>query len=274
MANSTPNLNRYLKQLSYKLRDPVASQEGLADGSLFTLAVKEDYLNRAYADLKLKLSSVVARIEKIFPDFYKIASKTIAAGTPEITPPSDSPNLSLTAPSTVSTTKLKNVSIPLSDFNLFERNFIIKDLYVSVKPNDSNYVYKQAGEIDAGNYFGAIYGQSVQYKSNDAAFKYFYAIVNGNIVFVGGENLCNQVTIFLESPIPLFTSNGDTGDIYMPKSYEKLFLTLAAYEAMLDKGDNEALTKAIAYDKTADKMLELIAVREKTIQKREADKNK
>ena len=65
MADETPRLNKYIKDLGYKLRDPVTTENGLADGKLFFLDAKIDYLNRAYASLKRKLGSIVLQPEKI-----------------------------------------------------------------------------------------------------------------------------------------------------------------------------------------------------------------
>ena len=272
MPVSTPNFNKYVKQLSYKLRDPVASQEGLADGKIFTLALKEDYLNRAFADLKMTLSSIISTIEKVFPDFYKVVSVSIDASTGgggDPTSPSGSPAIT---PPTNPGRALKDVTVALSTFGLSEKIFEIKDLYVSI--NDNNvFKYKQAGNINAENYFGALYGNTSTYKSNDSAFKYYFSIIDGKIVFTGGEKACNQIMIFLESPLLYYTSNGDA-DINVPRFYEKIYLSMAAMEAMLDLGDNASLTKAVAYSKTIEGMLKLIELREQTIRKRETDRTK
>ena len=54
---ATPNLDRRLIDLAFKLRDPV--ENATADGKIFSFEARAKYLTRAYGSLKRKLKSIM-----------------------------------------------------------------------------------------------------------------------------------------------------------------------------------------------------------------------
>ena len=67
-------------------------------------------------------------------------------------------------------------------------------------------------------------------------------------------------------------SSGGPSDMVLPRDYNDLFLTLAAFEAMIDKGDQQAIQKATLYAGYVKGELELIALREQLKRRKEDDR--
>jgi len=251
----TPRLNKYVKDLGYKLRDPVTKENGLADGKLFFLDAKIDYLNRAYASLKRKLGSILLQPEKVFPDYYVMAVKDYGDDT--------NPDL------------LSDLELELVDvFAGSEYLFSPIDVYAKLSTTGlvADGVKYQIGWIDPENFFSTKFNANPAYAPNDDNKKYFYTIINGKMVFAAGDTMyVHYLDLFVVNYTKEYSSGG-SNDMILPRDYNDLFLTLAAYEAMIDKGDQQAIQKATLYAGYVKGELELIALRERMRRAREDDR--
>ena len=263
----TPRFNKYIKDLGFKLRDPVSQKDGLADG-LFSLDQKTEYLNRGYSSLKRKLSSILLKPEKVFPDYYNSVVKVIDE---------------------TEGTLLSSLVLALSDVfkdqYLFEPKDIYAYLYASEIPDGMteidgpadasgvpNVVAVQIGEINPENYFGTKFNANDIYAPNDDNWTYFFSVIDGNLVFAAGTTKkVWKLEMFVVNYTKEFQSSGNA-DLYLPRTYNDLFLTIAAYEAMIDKGDQQSVQKASLYAGYIKNELTLIALRERKRREQEDDR--
>ncbi len=264
----TPRFNKYIKDFGYKLRDPVTKEDGLADGTLFGLDGKIEYLNRGYASLKRKLGSILLKPEKVFPDYYTSVEKIIDNTT-----------------GTLLSDVVQSLSKVFSGEYLFEPKDIYAHLYVTdplpsapASLNDgpegsgSSTQALQIGEIDPVNFFGTKFGANADYTPNDDTATYFYSVLNGNLVFAAGKVVkVFKLEMFVINFTKEFSSGGDY-DLYLPRTYNDLFLTIAAYEAMIDKGDQQSIQKASLYAGYITNELNLVGLRERKRKEQEIDR--
>ena len=248
----TPRYDSLLRALAFKLRDPVAATDGNEDGKIFKLDSKANYINRGYGAMRRKVGSIVSSPEKIFPDFYLIVEK-------------DTPQGDFTS------TAIEDLSISLLDIVEDDSVFDINDIYLRIL--DSDFVFqgiKQATWIDPESYIAAKYGTSQIYKANDEAHQYFWSVINGNIVFIAENNRAEKAILFLKNATPQF-SHAEK-ELIIPREYNDFLLTCAAYEAMIDLGDNKSIQKAVMYDKWLKNELEIMMIKEKIAKSAEDDR--
>lgn len=265
MAISTPNLERFSVELSYKLRDIVSGAQ--EDGELFSSEQRITYLSRAYASMKKKLASVKKDIETIFPDFFDITTLYFneVSGEIQIVP---DPVESATYPN------LSDLQINLTgDIIAGKTVFKPIDLFAEVKLTTGNasFVTTRLDRINPENYFATLFNVNPYYTANDENLAYFWSTLNRKLRFAGGTAVIKSLQLFYPTPTEKFIIN-TSSDIVIQQEYAELFLSVAAYEAMLDLGDDKALNKAKMYNGEIMTQIKLEQYKEEVTDKRDSNR--
>jgi hypothetical protein len=251
-ATPTPMLNELLISLAYKLRDPV--QTANADGKIFFYKSRINYITRAYASLKRKLESILLNVEDFFPDFYtSIPITGVAANT-----------------------KLKDYTIDLKKVfgsSCNQAAFGIYNVFAKLRRGEEDIYTKQLNKISPENYFQGLYDPSSKfYEANATNKKFFYSLIDGKIKFLADANTSVlELYLFVRNYVPDFQSDASV-DIMIPVELHDVILNLAAYEAMLDLGNNASLNKAQMYNAEVAKELKVIQYKQEVMKREDSDR--
>ncbi len=250
MANLTPSFDRYLKELSYKLGDPVA--DGVSDGAVFPQESRTNYLNRAYGRLMRNLENIMLDITKVFSDYF--ITKTIEL---------------------VTDTDKKLVNQIIDTYTLLGADnpvFDIYDVYCEIVGDDGDSAgFGRIKYCHPDKYFAAKYGDDKYYKPDDDTKTFFYAIIDAKIVFLAVNVEVLNIFFFVKNSAFIYI-HGGTQDLVIPHEYEDLYLSMAAEEAMLDEGSPKSLKKAQLYNQLVGQQISIIAGKEQTRRQTEETK--
>jgi len=231
MAN-TPILEKLSKDLSFKIFDPVSF--GNYDGRIYTKELRLSYINRAYGKLVRTLEIIHPNITKVFKNYYTIVN----AG-----------NLNKFS-SGITTTEGKGNTYELTN------PYDVYDVYYY--PTSSKTTMERADYIDPDNFLPTKLGLNDLYKATDDNRK--WSMIDNKVILLpeGGTSEYYSVTLFCRNYFPEFDQNDSESsvDISIPNDYKDILITMAAIEAMSDKGQQN---KYQLYTQTLNTQLQLIA---------------
>lgn len=221
---ATDNLIKYSKALSYKLNDNAES--GNSDGPKFTAQLRLDYINRAIGRFRRTLIAIDEDLaNRVFKNLFKIYSnQTVTANK-------------VALPTTEEITDIHSFYVqPTGDTNYYQCHRL----------TPQNYLEAKNGSLDDF------------YKPSTAGHKYFYSLVDREIVILSEEvSLGGKAEFIANASFNNFTYNG-TSDLIIPNEYIDLFLSMASAEAMYDLGDTQSLNKATNYENYINAQLSII----------------
>jgi hypothetical protein len=256
MATKT-NLLAYSVSLSRKLRAEVS--DGTEDRAPFTSEMRLDFIEKAYGRLRLIVETVAPDLlQLIFPDIYKRAD-LVAHTNGEITLNNvfDIVRAYLMIPPTVTSLTMQGTDqvLTVSDLNLAE-----------VTVSGTVYSLFKINPVFEKSYYDLIAGELSEYY--DPAKKYYRAIIERKMVIHPVPNTNCRIRYLYRQPAHEFNllDNDDT-DLYIPREYKSLLLTLAAQEACYDDGSDTLLIKAERYDKEIDRETSLLKFKQDRIEK-------
>jgi hypothetical protein len=251
---TTPILNELLISLAYKLRDPVNTPGG--DGKIFFYKSRINYITRAYASLKRKLESILLNVEDYFPDFYTSIDNTENDGA-------------LLREVQIDLKSLFGEATNQGAYGIFS---IFADLTVYTDEVPDNFT-RQLNKISPENYFQGLYDPTSKfYKENETNKKFYFSLINGEIRFLAGLNTSvHALHLFVKNYIPDYQTDA-SDDIMLPIELHDILLNLAAYEAMLDLGNQVALAKAQMYNAEVAKEIKIIQYKQEVMKREETDR--
>jgi hypothetical protein len=229
---ATPILNKLSKDLSFKIFDPVT--DGKDDGRVYTKELRLSYINRAYGKLVRTLEVIHPKITKVFKDYYQV----IQLGDLDLT--SDG----LTVPAGKG-----NAKILLFPWEVFD---------VYYKPNNQDGTgLERADALDPDNFLPTKLGLNDLYVATLDNRK--WSMIDNQIQLLpleGGAEYYD-VTIFVRNYFPEFNQDDtNSADLDIPNDYKDILITMAAIEAMSDRGLSG---KYQLYTATLNSQLQLIA---------------
>ena len=189
---------------------------GADDGHTFSRELRLAYINRAYGKLIRTLEIIHPKITKVFKDYYKF----------------------------IELSETDTGTFPL------EQGYDVFQVYY--KTEEDNGPYK-ANYLDPANYMTAKLGINSFYEPTQT--DRYWTIIDNSVMLLPNNVEYLDVTAFCRSNFPGFEYEGST-DIKIPGDYEDLLITMAALEAMSDKGE---VTKYELYTRTLTAQLALIA---------------
>jgi hypothetical protein len=211
-------------------------------------------------------------VEKVFPDYYQ--TKTLYFSSQNyVSGNVNADSFSATEPESDPSTYpgLSSVILDISSIISGSTIYDIVDLFAEVKKGTGPWTTKNLGQIHAENYFSTLFGLNPVYTPNDDNLSYFYAVINKMLRFAGGTALVKQIDLLFPTPSVQMQVDGDN-DVCIPYEYSDLYLTLAAYEAMLDVGDQIALQKANFYNQEILNQIKIIQVKEQLMKQADTDR--
>jgi len=233
------NLKKLSKDLAFKIFDPVNSGED--DGKIFFREHRLGYLTRAYGQLVRTLEIIHSNITKVFKDYHKI----------------------LTVGDLVRDEYGQTAAPGKGTTYELDKPWHVFDVYYAETKGGQT---KRADYIEPENYMPAKIGVNKHYiPDNDNRF---WTITNNAVMFLPVDVEYYDIILFVRNYFPEF-SFGLGGDLNIPQDYMDILITMAAMEAMSDKGDQ---TKYALYDKTLEKQLALINLGKQTENLREESK--
>lgn len=233
---ATPILDKLSKDLSFKIFDPVSV--GTYDGRVYSKELRLSYLNRAYGKLVRTLEVIHPKIVKVFKDYYKIVDLN------ESTVLSDSPGNTTTA----------------GEGNTFELTFPfdVYDVYYYESIEDqANKVMRRADYLDPDNFLPTKLGLNDLYVATSDNRK--WSLIDNKVILLpeGNNNKYYGVKLFCRNYFPEFNQDdASASDISIPNDYKDILITMAAIEAMSDRG---MTAKYQLYTATLNTQLQLIA---------------
>lgn len=224
---ATPNFDRLSKELSYKIFDPVDS--GTTDGKKFYAIQRANYINNAYKDLLMIIDSIFHDKLEVFPKFYK----PIVVG--DIDYHSDDVEYALSSP------------------------YNVVSVYYAKTDDGSK---SKMDRLEPGQFYDAKYEiNSMNIPSSDSRF---WGIVNGKVMFIPDDVIYYDIVLFVEDTLGNYVqTTGD--DILVPTPFEPLLLSLAAREAMSDRGNQ---TQVQLYTGLINERKELLAIQKQMNEKK------
>lgn len=247
----TTKFDLLLVALSLKIGDPVGAAGD--DGPIYSSERRSDYLNRAYNRLRRTLVSITKDVNLAFNNKDKIV----------VIPPDepDGPPITTSIEDLFTTGLDKRGSL----LNAQE----IKQIYVEVTV-DNVVSYYRANYLDQNKFISAKYNQNQYYDT--AEDKFFWSDFSGKIAIFGPEglitdqtdyDLISNVIIYCVSMTSTFVSSSEANavDIDIDPMYEDLLLSLAAREAMQDRGDQASVQKNSLYTQDFFDEIKVIAQR-------------
>ncbi len=234
---ATPVLDKLSKDLSFKIFDPVSN--GNDDGRVFSKALRLSYINRAYGKLIRTLEVIHPKITKVFKDYYQI----VEAGD---------------------LTDYQEGGVGNSgDGNVYtlDKPYDVYDVYYC--PSDeAGLDMKRADYVDPDNFLPTQLGLNDLYSASVENRK--WSIIDSKVVLLPaqGSSKYFNVKLFCRNYFPEFVHAGDETpanpavEIAIPNDYKDILITMAAIEAMSDRGMSG---KYQLYTATLNGQLQLIA---------------
>lgn len=268
MATKNPNFERLLKSLSQKLRDPITAVT--ADGKIFSYEQKAGYLREAYIRVKRKIKQIAPTLYNIyFPsetkyfviyvdyvnDAIKFTLNESIEAILDIKKESTATNPPLLAQVTVNLGEIFGTDDPQIISQIHE-------IYVYVTLDSKAWEYKTAAYLDPENFFKSIFDAASEFYSKKKGNIYF-TVMNNKVIFSSDTYKVSKIKFHTPNFVPLFKADGNY-DLIINSEIEDLFKAEAALEAMLDKGDNQGLTKAKFYSSFISNELSLVKYREES----------
>lgn len=220
------NLKKLSKDLSFKIFDPVNAGED--DGKVFLREHRLGYISRAYGQLVRVLEIIHPSITKVFKNYHKL----IEAG-----------DLTIAENGTTITAGTGSV------YQL-DKPWHIIDVYYA---ETSGGTKKRADYISPENYMPARIGINKHYVPSTE--DRFWTLMDNAIKLLPVDGGYYDVTLFVRNYFPAFAFGTDV-DVDIPEDYMDILITMAAIEAMSDKGDG---TKYKLYTDTLTGQLNLIS---------------
>lgn len=227
MATKT-NLLKISKALASKIWDPIST--GGADGRLFSSELRLGYINRAFGSLLRTLEVLHPKLLKVFKDYYQIIPITLTNASYELT-----------------------------------KNYDVFDVYYSVEDVEDVTTLPQyrATWIEPVNYLSTKNGLNDFRESSDN--QRYWTIINNNVVLLPTTATYTNVNLLVRNDFPEFMfpkdDNSDTGtDVNIPNDYVDILITMAAIEAMNDRGDQ---AKYQLYTAALNSKLEILGLKKK-----------
>ena len=211
------------KDLSFKIFDPVST--GDSDGKLFSAELRLGYINRAFGTLIRTLETIHPKLSKVFKNYYQIVPIDFAEGYYEL-----------------------------------PHNYDVFDIYY----HDTDSEWETTPQQRAS------YIEPVNYKSTEAGLNDFreateisryWTIIDNKIRILPDPSTIEyfNVQMVARNYFPEFTYSNDADtipDIDIPTDYMDILITMAAIEAMSDKGET---TKYQLYTNALSGKLQLLA---------------
>jgi len=235
MASQTPVLDRLSKDLSFKLFDPVT--DGNDDGRVYSKELRLSYINRGYGKLVRTLEIIHPKIVKVFKDYYQIVEAgnldTYSSGNP--------------------TTEGEGNAYTLP------HPYDVYDVYYEAS-GEAGGDMERADYLDPDNFLPTKLGLNDLYKATSDNRK--WSVIDNKVILLpeGSNNYYYNVKLFVRNYFPHFRQDPDVGetlsDIGIPNDYQDILITMAAIEAMSDRGMS---AKYQLYTSTLNTQLQLIA---------------
>lgn len=230
---ATPVIDQLLKDLAFKIFDPVAS--GGDDGKIFTKELRMGYLNRAYGNMIRLIEALEVDKTRAFKSYYKI-----------YTPVADVVNVN--APDFTVTTD--GYTLPAA--------YDVIDVYYSATNGGTQL---KANRLEPENFLLAKNSLNSYYTPSTT--ERYWSLINNKIMFlpsvVTATNSTHwfDVSFFVRDSFENFVQGG-TVDMLVPGDYKSLLIITAAMEAMADKGD---VTKYQLYGNAFDRQMQIMSLK-------------
>jgi len=233
---ATPNFDKLSKDLSFKIFDPVSV--GTYDGRVYTKELRASYLNRAYGKMIRTLEVIHPKITKVFKDYFQV----FVAGD-LIYSDSEPP--------------IKGNAGDGNSYTLPEP-YDIYDVYYKAS-KEAWQKLQRADYLDPDNFLPTKLGLNDLYVATEDNRK--WSLINNKVVLLpeGSSTKYFEVTLFCRNYFPEFNQDStdpNNKDISIPNDYYDILITMAAIEAMSDKGQQ---AKYQLYTATLNGQLQLIA---------------
>ena len=232
----TPVLDKLSKDLSIKIFDPVS--DGKDDGKTFSKELRLSYINRGYGNMVRTMEAIAPDITKIFRDYYVVLDIGSLVERADVTETANS-----------GSGNAWTLSGPYDIFDVY--------YYGAEEPGISK---ERAEVLDPDNYLVSKYNINDLYTASRTSRK--WTIIQNQLRLLPDTDpkaKYYNVTALARNDFAPFTHGGST-DISIPGDYYDILITIAAIEAMSDKGDS---TKYQLYTATLNSKLELIALSKK-----------
>jgi len=231
---ATPILNKLSKDLSFKIFDPVT--DGKDDGRVFSKELRLAYINRAYGKLVRTLEIIHPKIIKVFKDYFVVIE------------PNGDGNLTETA--------VEGQIAPAGHGNVatLEHPYDIYDVYYRASEDAQ---LERADALDPDNFLPTKLGLNDLYIATYDNRKWFLIDNQVRLLPDSGSSEYWGVQFFARNYFPEFNQDDvDSKDIAIPNDYKDILITMAAIEAMSDRGMSG---KYQLYTATLNTQLQLIA---------------
>lgn len=226
---ATPVIDQLLKDLAFKIFDPVAS--GGDDGKIFTKELRMGYLNRAYGNMIRLIEALEIDKTRAFKNYYKIHAPTTPVGGDF-------------------TTTTDGYTLPYA--------YDVIDVYYSATNSGTQL---KANRLEPENFLLAKNGLNSYY--TPSATERYWSLIDNKVMFLPSVVTATTTThwfdvqMFVRDSFEDFTQGGSL-DMTVPGDYKSLLITMAAMEAMADKGD---VTKYQLYGNAFDRQMQIMSLK-------------